>query len=97
MFIVLLKFSAEKAQASQWMEQHNVWLKTGFDDGVFLVAGSLKPSAGGMILAHGLSHEALDERVGQDPFVVANVVQAEILEVTPGLTDPRLAFLKLAA
>lgn len=97
MFIVLLRFSTRKAQAPQWMAQHNAWLKSGFDDGVFLAAGSLKPSAGGMILAHDLSREALDERVAQDPFVVEDVVTAEILEVAPSLTDPRLAFLKPAA
>ena len=41
MFMVLLKFSENKAQASQFMEAHNAWIKQGFDDGVFLLVGSL--------------------------------------------------------
>jgi len=35
MFVVLLKFSGNKAQAGQFMEGHKNWIKRGFDDGVF--------------------------------------------------------------
>lgn len=35
MFIVLLKFSANKAKAGQFMDGHNEWIKSGFDDDVF--------------------------------------------------------------
>ena len=52
MFIVLLKFSDNKAKASQFMDGHNEWIKRGFDDGIFLVVGSLQPNLGGGILAH---------------------------------------------
>ena len=37
MFVVMLKFAANKAQASQFMEGHKKWIKRGFDDGVFLL------------------------------------------------------------
>ena len=47
MFIVLLRFSDNKGQAGQFMEGHNEWIKRGFDDGVFLLVGSLQPSMGG--------------------------------------------------
>ncbi len=93
MFIVLLKFAANKSQASTHMEGHNAWLKSGFDDEVFLMAGSLKPGLGGSVLAHNTSLEALQDRVNADPFVAENVVAAEILEIAPARTDPRLAFL----
>ena len=52
MFMVLLKFSDNKEQASQYMDGHKNWIKQGFDDGIFLVAGSLQPNAGGGIMAH---------------------------------------------
>ena len=51
MFIVLLKFSANKSEASRFMEGHKQWVKRGFDDGVFLLAGSLEPGLGGGIVA----------------------------------------------
>ena len=93
MFIVLLKFSSNKAQAGQFMEGHNAWVKRGIDDGVFLLAGSLQPSLGGGIVAHNTSLSDLQLRVNDDPFVAENVVSAEILEITPSKGDERLSFL----
>ena len=93
MFIVLRKFSDNKSQAGQFMEGHNQWIKRGFEDGVFLVAGSLQPKMGGAIVAHNISLSDLQSRVDDDPFVAENVVSAEILEITPARTDGRLNFL----
>jgi uncharacterized protein YciI len=93
MFLVLLKFSANRDQAGRHMEGHRAWIKRGFDDGVFLVAGSLRPEQGGAIVAHNTSLPELKSRVDEDPFVAERVVSAEIFEVAPSRCDPRLAFL----
>ena len=93
MFIVFLKFSDNKGQASQFMEGHKEWIKDGFDDGVFLLVGSLQPDLGGGIVAHNTSLSDLQSRVNDDPFVSEDVVSAEILEITPSRTDERLQFL----
>ena len=93
MFIVLLKFSGNKGQAGQFMEGHKEWIKRGFDDGVFLLAGSLQPDSGGGIVAHNTTLPDLQGRVSDDPFVAENVVSAEILEIAPSRTDERLEFL----
>jgi len=93
MFVVLLRFSKNKAKAPQFMEGHNAWIERGLTDGVFLVVGSLQPKAGGAILAQDASLPALQARVNEDPFVAKNVVSAEILEITPARTDDRLRFL----
>lgn len=93
MFIVLLRFSENGGKAAEAMDGHNAWLRRGFADGVFLLAGSLQPKLGGAILAHDTSLPELQARVDEDPFVVGRVVSAEILAVTPGKADERLAFL----
>ena len=93
MFIVFLKFSDNRAQAGEFMDGHNAWLKRGFDDGAFLLAGSLQPGQGGAVLAHGMSLEEIEARVGEDPFVAQNVVSPEIHEIAPGMADERLRFL----
>lgn len=93
MFIVLLKFSDNKGRASQFMEGHNAWLRRGFDDDVFLLAGSLQPKLGGGIVAHNTTLADLQSRVNNDPFVAEKVVSAEILEITPSKADERLKFL----
>ena len=93
MFVVLLKFSDNKSKAAEFMEGHNAWLKRGFDDGIFLLAGSLQPSLGGGVVAHNTSLEDLQTRVKDDPFVAENVVSAEVLEIAVAKADSRLDFL----
>lgn len=93
MFIVLLRFVGDKAKAGQFMDGHNAWIKRNFDRGVFLLVGTLKPALGGAILAHNATRAELERLVGDDPFVVEGVVNAEILEVAPGKADERLSFL----
>jgi uncharacterized protein YciI len=93
MFIVLLEFPSNKDQAGRFMQGHKDWIKRGFDDGVFLLAGNLQPNLGGGIVAHNTSLADLERRVNHDPFVAENVVTAEIFEITPSRVDERLKFL----
>ena len=93
MFVVLLKFSDNRARAGEFMEAHNQWIKSGFDDAVFLLAGSLQPGLGGAILAHNSTLPELQGRVETDPFVVHDVVRAEVLEISPARAEQRLSFL----
>ena len=93
MFVVLLKFSGNKARAGALMEGHKAWIQRGFEDGVFALAGNLQPSQGGGIVAHNTSRADLESRVAADPFVAEDVVKAEILEIAAGRADDRLHFL----
>lgn len=93
MFVVTLRFSANKAQAPALMPAHNDWIRAGFDDGVFLMTGSLKPGLGGVVFAHGVTRADLEARVANDPFVAQDVVSADILDIAPGRADERLSFL----
>ena len=90
MFVVLLKFAENRSRAGEFMDGHKSWIQRG----VFLVVGSLQPNLGGAVLAHGVTREDLQARVDQDPFVIEGIVSAEIIEIAPGQTDPRLEFLK---
>lgn len=94
MFIVLLKFSKNKGKVGQFMEGHKKWIKDGFDDGIFMLAGSLQPGLGGGIIAYGVSRDALEKRITQDPFVKENIVKAEVIEIEASVTDVRLDFLR---
>jgi uncharacterized protein YciI len=90
MFIVLLRFAAGRSRADALMAGHRRWLQRGFDDGVFLLAGSLRPDLGGAVVAHNTTRAALQQRVDEDPFVVEGVVSAELLEVAVARADERL-------
>lgn len=93
MFVIQLKFSANKAKAGQFMDGHKEWIKRGFDDGVFVLVGNLQPNLGGGIVAHNTSLAELESRVNADPFVAENVVSADIIEIAPSRADDRLKFL----
>jgi uncharacterized protein YciI len=93
MFCVVLRFSHNKAQAAVHMAEHKRWVEQGFDDGVFLLSGSLAGQQGGMLVAHNTTHEALMARVALDPFVAQGVVAAEITHMRPSRAEARLQFL----
>ena len=93
MYLVTLKFAENKDRVQEFLEAHKAWLNRGFEEGVFLLAGSLQPNRGGAILANNVSKDELQARVNEDPFVVENVVYAEIMEISPSIADDRLQFL----
>ncbi|GGZ30043.1 YciI family protein [Streptomyces poonensis] len=93
MFVVLLRFGANRSQAPDYMAGHQEWIQQGMSDGVFLLVGGVQPGQGGAVLAHDTTLDDLRQRVAADPFVAHEVVSAEIIEIAPNLTDPRLAFL----
>lgn len=93
MFVIQLKFSTNKANASQFMDGNNAWLKDGFSRGTFLLAGTIQPKLGGAILAHNATLEQIQAIVKEDPFVAESVVAAEIIEITPAKVAPQLEFL----
>ena len=92
--MIFLRFSANKQQSGHFLEEHKAWIKNGFADGVFLLAGAIEPGLGGAIAAHNPTRQQLDERIDRDPYVANDVVTAEIIEISPAITDPRLQFLK---
>lgn len=93
MFVIQLKFSTNKANAGQFMDAHNAWLKEGFANGTFLLAGTIQPKVGGAIFAHNATLEQIQAIVKEDPFVAEGVVVAEIIEITLSKAAPQLEFL----
>ncbi len=93
MFIVLMTFAENKALVDEYMGVHGAWVKQGIDEGVFLLAGTMKSGSGGAIMAFNTSLSALQNRVSKDPFVVNDIVTAEIVEIEPRLASEKLAFL----
>jgi uncharacterized protein YciI len=93
MFVVLLRFAAKRSEAGRFMDGHKQWIAQGFDDGVFMLVGSLQGGLGGAVVAHNTTRADLERRVNADPFVAEDVVSAEILEITPSRIDERLQFM----
>ncbi|GGM06889.1 hypothetical protein GCM10010129_58450 [Streptomyces fumigatiscleroticus] len=92
MFVVLLRFSDNKAAAGQPMS-HQERIERGLDDGAFLLVGSVQPGLGGAVLAHSTSPEELRSASTRTRSSPQDVVTAEIIETAPGMADERLSFL----
>jgi len=93
MYIILLRFSRNRQAAADHMAGHKAWLAKGFEDGAFLMAGSIGPGQGGAVIARGASLEAVEEIVKSDPFVREDVVEAEILAFAASAARDDLRFL----
>ena len=93
MYIVTLSLTSQKSKAPEFMAAHNAWIARGFDEGVFLLVGSLKPQGGGAILVAGSDRAALEQRIADDPFVQEGIAIPKIQEIAPARTDERLSFL----
>lgn len=91
MHIIFLKFGPNRAQAGQWMAEHKRWMQQGIDDGSFLMTGSLDNAQGGAVLAANMDRDAIERRVAEDPFVIHQVVTADIHTVEPSLMAQGLA------
>jgi uncharacterized protein YciI len=90
MFVVTLTYVAELSRIDAAMPRHMAWLRTQYDDGVFLVSGRQVPRVGGIILATGVTREELERRIALDPFVAEGLAEASIVEFNASQTAPKL-------
>src|SRR3546814_20199493 len=77
--IIMLTYVAPLDAVDAQLKAHVAWLRTGFADGVFLIAGRRDPRIGGVILARGaadkgaegakLGRSACRERVCQYVYI----------------------------
>ena len=93
MFIVFLRFSTQKEKASEFMPAHKAWIKKGIENEQVLIVGSLESKQGGCIITRNMAREELDNYINEDPFVIEDIVTAEIIEFTPSMSSEALAFL----
>lgn len=84
--LVLLEF-ADTSGAAALMDDHNRWIDRGFDDGTFLLTGSV-PGRGGAVLLHGVTGDEVDRTVQDDPFVLHGVVTPTVVEIQPSRLAP---------
>jgi hypothetical protein len=91
MHVVLLQL-VDGSKAPQHMEGHKEWLKQAFADEVVSYVGG-RSVGGAVVLAYGLTTEALRTRLAEDPLVSEGIVDPEIIELDTTMSDPRLSFM----
>ncbi|OKO91489.1 hypothetical protein AC629_02495 [Bradyrhizobium sp. NAS80.1] len=95
MFIILLTYTKPLDEVDRHLTAHKAWVKQGFEEGVLILSGGQRPRTGGALLALGDNRSAIQARVDQDPFILAGVATAMVIEVVPSTLHDRLDWLKL--
>ncbi|MDO2947719.1 YciI family protein [Aeromonas simiae] len=90
MFVVTLTYVRALTEIDALIPAHVEWLKAHYAAGHFLASGRRVPRTGGVILAHGLTREALELVLASDPFRLAGVADYEVLEFVPSMTTAGL-------
>ena len=75
-------------------DAHVTWVKKYVDQGVFLLATAKVNGLGGMIVVKTIARELLRDIIDEDPYLIHDLVEYQIIEVDVKLTQPELAFLQ---
>lgn len=80
MFLLELTYTADLSRIDAAMKSHMRWLNAQYAAGHFLVSGRKVPRDGGIIIARGMSREAIETIAQQDPFVAQALATVRIVE-----------------
>jgi uncharacterized protein YciI len=90
--LILLDYVAPLDEVDVHMANHVAWLKRGFDEGVFLIAGRQDPRGGGVIVTRGHRPQA-EALAASDPFVTSGVATAQVIAFNASFAAPEIAAL----
>lgn len=94
MFVISLRYIKSLSEVDAFIPAHITYLNLYYDRGIFLASGRKVPRTGGVIMAKAASKKQIEEIIKQDPFYIEGIAEYDIMEFTPTMTAPSLAFLK---
>lgn len=94
MFIVSLTYKVPLTEIEPHFNAHMEYVAKHYQTGNFLASGRKEPRTGGVILAKAESLSKMQAIVNADPFIQAEVADAEITEMLVSNTAEELNFLQ---
>jgi len=91
MYLVLLTYLVEESRVLPLRKAHYEFVDRHFSTGLFLLGGRRVPATGGFILAGAVPHEELKAVMSEDPYLLAGVVEHEIIALEPTRSQPEFA------
>lgn len=82
---VTLTYLAQPDVISAHLDAHKLWLVRGINEGKILFAGPLSNGAGGYILFQEGNVSEIHNFLQDDPFIMHNIVDAEVMSIEPAL------------
>lgn len=83
MYIVLLTYKRPLSEIDRYGTEHVAFLDRYFQAGKFIVSGRQNPRTGGVIVAHKVTKEELEEILKEDPFHQHQLADYQITEFIP--------------
>jgi len=88
MFIVSLNYTAPLDRIDSLLDEHVVFLKAKYAEGILIASGRKIPRTGGVLLARACDQKTLEKHLAEDPFHREGVATYDITEFTPSMTAP---------
>lgn len=91
MFVIRITYTAPIEQIDQYLSAHRAFLDKGYKEKYLLASGPQEPRIGGIILSQVKERAKLEKFIKEDPFLVNNLADYEIIEFIPVKYQPELA------
>lgn len=83
MFLINITYKKPLTEIDQHLAEHRNFLETGYQKNYFIVSGPRNPRTGGVILSQLTNREELLNILQQDPFIIHDVADYEVVEFVP--------------
>jgi uncharacterized protein YciI len=83
MFVVLITYKEPLEIIEKHLAAHRAYLDIGFQKNYLVVSGPKNPRTGGVLLSQLTDRRTLDLFISQDPYVLNDVADYEVIEFTP--------------
>ena len=91
MFLIKITYTKPLDIVDQYVAAHRAYLEDGYQKNFFVVSGPLNPRNGGVIISQLTNREQLETFFKQDPYILHDVADYEIIEFTPVKCHPDFA------
>jgi len=91
MVLILLRYVRPIEEVDALRPAHLEFLRKGFEEGRYVLAGRGVPPEAGVVIARGTDLDGVRELTEQDPYVANGVAAYELVRFHAGLTEEGLA------
>lgn len=87
MFIIQLTYKVPLAEVDQYLEEHKLFLKKYYAQGVIQLSGRKQPRNGGIILAQAENMSGIHNIIREDPFYRNGIAEYQVTEFLPSMAN----------
>lgn len=91
MFLILISYKKPIAEIDKCLAAHRDFLEQGYQQDYFIASGPQNPRTGGVILSQLTDRKRLEKIIAQDPFILHDVADYEVIEFIPVKYHPQFA------